>query len=104
MMDTICEKRSRQWIISTSLPPQMEIETIIYDMIWCILYNMIYYNHLNWLQVSSSSDGDADSGVDETTQGWWNGAFLDIWQRLWQHRNYDDCDDYDVMLIKKIWL
>ena len=48
---------------------QMEIETIIYDMVWCILYNMIYYNHLNWLQVSSSSDGDADSGVDETTQG-----------------------------------
>ena len=61
MMDTICEKWSRQWIISTSLPPQMEIETIIYDMIWCILYNII--------QVSSSSDGDADSGVDETTQG-----------------------------------
>ena len=69
MMDTICEKWSRQWIISTSLPPQMEIETIIYDMIWCILYNIIYFDHLNWLQVSSSSDGDADSGVDETTQG-----------------------------------
>ena len=59
-------------------------------------------NHLNWLQVSSSSDGDADSGVDETTQGLWNCVFLDVWQRLWQHRNYDDCDDYDVMLIKKV--
>ena len=42
---------------------------IWYDVYNNYNYNIIYHNHLNWLQVSSSSDGDADSGVDETTQG-----------------------------------
>ena len=31
-------------------------------------------------------------------------VFLDVWQRSCWHRNYDDYDDYDGMLIKKIRL